>query len=397
MKEGRKALPASGKNIKWNFFLYYFFIFFAIGSLSPLLPVYLRGEGLTGSQMGLLLSMSPVIMIMIQPVWGMLSDQTKRPIGLLTIALCCASLFGILYSFVHQYSFLLLAAVLLAVFQSALIPLSDSVAVSYAHKSGTPYGAIRLWGAIGFAISVVLLGKLSEIFHLSIIFYAFAFVLIAAAFLVRRLPNDHSGIKTGFKKGLKELSGVPAYFVFLLISFLVLGPILANNFYFGIYIDHLGGGLSGIGIAFFLAAGSEAPFMSFAGKWISRFGIKRILFAAALISTIRWFMYFFEPPLAVIYATTIVQGFSTGLFIPAALQYVKDIAPVSVGATAISLYSAVGNGLGNWFCTFLSGMIYEKFSILSVYLFFGVMSAAALVILLGLKTAPAVTMVKKAG
>ncbi|MGD6795471.1 MFS transporter [Metabacillus indicus] len=380
------SLQREHRMTRVSFCSFYFLMFFAIGSLFPLLPVYLKDSvGLSGSQIGIIMSISPVVMILVQPLWGVLSDITQKPTVLLTVALTLAGLFGIVFSLLDGYFWLIVIALLLAVVQSALIPLSDSISMNYVHKTKTEYGSIRLWGAVGFAVAVMAVGQLSELYSLHVIFYSFALVLFLAIFFAAQLPNESRTMQISIRDGIKELANVPRYFLFLFIAFLVLGPILANNIYFGIFVADLGGGLTGIGIAFLLAAGSEAPFMKFASSWIRRLGMMNILVMATCISCLRWFLYFFEPPLGVVYATTIAQGFSVGLFIPAALQYVRELAPVSVGATAISLYSSVGNGLGNWFCTFFGGLILEGYSILHVYLFFGTMSLIALVILCVMK------------
>ncbi|MFC0274491.1 MFS transporter [Metabacillus herbersteinensis] len=374
------------RQVKGNFYLFYFLIFFGFGSLFPLLSVYLKDViGLSGSQIGMLMSISPVVMILIQPIWGIFSDATQKPTFLLTGAIVFAAIFGFIYSFIESYQLLLFAATLLAIMQSAVVPLSDSIAINYVQKTKAQYGSIRLWGAVGFAISVLVVGQLAESFSLSIIFYTFTIMLLISAIFAFQLPRESQPMQASIREGLKELTNVPKYFVFLFVAFLVLGPILANNIYFGIFITELGGGLTGIGIAFLLAAGSEAPFMRVASGWINKLGMINILLMATFISAARWILYFIEPPLAVVYITTIAQGFSVGLFIPAALQYVRDLSPSTVGATAISLYSAVGNGLGNWFCTFVGGIILEAFSILYVYLFYSILTFMGLFVLLYLK------------
>jgi PPP family 3-phenylpropionic acid transporter len=266
--------------------------------------------------------------------------------------------------------------------QSAVIPLSDSIAMNYVQKTKGNYGSLRLWGAVGFAIAVLIVGWLSDQTSLKAIFYVFSIALLVSCLFAWQLPKQNQSMRISLREGFKELINVPRYFVFLFIAFLVLGPILANNIYFGLLIAEVGGGLTGVGIAFLFAAGSEAPFMRIASIWISKLGMVNILILATIVSSLRWFLYFFEPPISIIYLSTIAQGFSVGLFIPAAIQYVRDLAPKKVGATAISLYSAIGHGLGNWFCTFVGGLFLEGFSVLYVYLFFGVMSSLGLIVLL---------------
>ncbi|WP_226670203.1 MFS transporter [Metabacillus litoralis] len=378
------SLPQrEARAIHTNFYLYYFFVFFGFGSLFPLLSVYLNDVmGLSGSQIGTIMSISPVIMILVQPLWGVLSDLTQKPTYLLTIALIFTAFFGLIFSYVNSYSWIIVIAILLAITQSALIPLSDSIAMNYVQKTKAQYGSIRLWGAVGFAVSVLIVGWLSDLTNLSIIFYGFSITLLIACLFAWKLPKENQSLKVSLKDGLRELSNVPRYFIFLFVAFLVLGPILANNIYFGILITEVGGGLTGIGIAFLLAAGSEAPFMKLASQMISKMGIMKIIIFATIVSALRWFLYFIEPPLSVIYISTIAQGISVGLFIPGAIQYVRDIAPKKVGATAISLYSAIGNGLGNWFCTFVGGLIMEEYTVMHVYLFFGCLSTIAIPVLI---------------
>jgi PPP family 3-phenylpropionic acid transporter len=356
---------------KAAFPLFYFFVFFAFGTLLPLLSVYLQEVvGLSGTEIGIIMSISPVTTIFVQPIWGMITDYTRKPVLVLTIALVATSLIGLLYSFIYEYYWLLVITVLLASAQSAIVPISDSIALNYAQKNGGNYGSIRLWGSIGFAVAVLIGGWLSDRLAFVVIFYLFSFMLILSGLLAWRLPKESQPMKKETLRGMARLFKIPNFILLLFATFLIFGPILANNFYFGIFIKQLGGTLTGIGLAFLLAAGSEAPFMKIADALIDRFGMVPLLMFATVVSCLRWLFYFWEPPLLFVYITTVVQGFSVGLFIPAALQYVRDIAPKHVRVTAVSLYSAVGNGLGAWFCTFIGGYILEHYHIGAVYLFF---------------------------
>ncbi|MCA1319939.1 MFS transporter [Bacillus tianshenii] len=370
------------------FYSFYFLVFFSFGALFPLLTVYLKEDvGLSGSQIGMIMSISPVVMILIQPMWGVFSDYTQKPRQILIGTLFFTGLAGFVFAFVGSYAGLLVIAFLLAFSQSALVPISDSITLNYVQKTKGNYGSIRLWGAVGFAIAVLVSGKLSEYFSLTVIFYVFAIGLFIAMLVVFFLPKESQAMNVNIRDGIGTLMKMPKFVLFLVTTFLIFGPVFANNFYFGLFITDIGGTVTGVGIAFLLAAGSEAPFMRFAGKWISRFGLHSIMISAALVSALRWVFYFFEPPLYIVYATTIAQGFSVGLFIPAAMQYVRDIAPVNVRATAVSLYTAVGNGLGSWFCTFLGGYIAEYFSVAYVYLFFGMLTIAGLGLILYIRQA----------
>lgn len=52
----------SATNTTRYFYSYYFLTFFSFGALFPLLTVYLQEDvGLTGSQIGMIMSISPVV------------------------------------------------------------------------------------------------------------------------------------------------------------------------------------------------------------------------------------------------------------------------------------------------------------------------------------------------
>lgn len=321
------------------------------------------------------MSLSPIITIFSQPLWGMVSDYTQNPKRMLLIAQISTITIALFYSTIQSFSMLIFVVVLLATTQSALIPLSDSITLGYVQKVNGNYGSIRLFGSLGYAIAVFCAGRLADLFSLKIIFYVFAFLLFIGICISIVLPKSVPvKNREPIRKGLPILLSQKRFILFLLFTIVVFGPVNANNTYFGLYIQSLGGTLTGVGIAFLISAGSEAPFMQYAKKLIDKYGIYNILMVTAFVSALRWFFYFTNPPLLTIYISSLAQGLSVGLFVPAALHYVKEQAPDTYRATAVTLYGALGLGLGEWFCTFLSGFIADQFEIKSIYLLFGLLS-----------------------
>ncbi|MGE6376267.1 MFS transporter [Peribacillus muralis] len=355
---------------------FYLFSFFAVGSLTPLLSVYLANEaGLSGLEIGSIMSVGPVVMIIFQPIWGIVCDWSGKPAKILALTTFLAGVFGLGYLLFDPYLLLVAVAIALAIFQSAIIPVSDSITLQYTTRIKSNYGKIRLFGSLGFGVAVFMMGKLSESFiGPAVIFYAFFAGLLVAAILALRLPEEPPQGRVKVFSGMKELFTMKRFLIFLAITFLLFGPNLANNVYYGLFVEARGGTYTGIGIAFLLAVLSEIPFMRMAGSWIHRIGLLPITLLAGAASLVRWILYFSEPSLAMVYVTSVIQGFSLGLFIPAALQYIRKVVPAHITVTAITLYSAIGNGLGNWFSTFCGGIILDDSGIYAVYLFYGVLT-----------------------
>lgn len=368
--------------ISTMFRFYYFFVFFGLGVLLPLLGVYLNNTlHLSGTQIGTITSTGSIVMIFIQPLWGMLCDYTQKPREVLFGALLATGMIGFLYSTTVFYPILVIIAVALALSQSAIIPISDSIALNYVQKGKDNYGSIRLYGSLGFALAVLVAGRASQSFGMGIIFYLFAAFMFAGAVLTWILPKQGTGLHVNLVQGCQVLVKNHEFLLFLGSTFFIFGPINANNTYFGLLIMKLGGTLTAVGIMFLLSAGSEAPFMSISSFWMSKLGVDRILMLSALVSAIRWLFYFCEPPLLLIYITTIAQGLSIGFFVPAAVQYVRDLASNSMRSTAVALYAAAGSGFGTWFSTILAGVLMDHFGIPSVYLCFFILTVVGLFLL----------------
>ncbi|WP_134701037.1 MFS transporter [Ammoniphilus sp. YIM 78166] len=369
--------------INVNFRLFYFTIYFSFGILSTLISVYFHSElHLNGTQIGMILSLTPVIVIFSQPLWGIASDTVPKPKLLLFIVLICTALMSIFLSKTSTFLFLIIVHILFSFFQSAVVPLSDSTTLNYTQKEVSDYGSIRLYGAIGFALAVFIGGKASELFGLKIIFYIYSLMFLIAAYLSVYLPAPKSPkrndlrIKDGFLLLLKQ----KPFILFLAVVFCIFGPINANNTYFGLFIVSLGGSLTSIGIAFLLSTGLEAPMMKVAQRFVKRLGMEKVIILAAAASTLRWFIYFFQLPIYVVYASAILQGLSVGLFIPTALQYVSKLTErFSIQSTAISIYQAIGLGVGVWFSTVVGGVIFEYLSIFYVYAFFMILNMSGII------------------
>lgn len=372
-----------------NLQAFYFLSFFSFGSLFPLLSVYLNEEAaISHTQIGLLIAMIPIVTIVIQPLWGMLSDYTRKPRKLLLVAVLMASILGLCYVFLQGFILLILGIIFIAVFQSAIVPLSDSLSLNFVQTNNKEYGNIRLWGALGFAIAVFIVGKVTDFtLDLRWIFYFFAFALLVCALPLRQFPKRGQDVSVNLRDGMSVLVKNKLFLLFLISNFLMFGPVLANNYYFGTFILSLGGTLTGVGIAFLLAAGSEAPFMRWSQKVINNYGVLSVLLICSFISCSRWFFYSFAPPVELIYITTIVQGVSVGLYIPAALLLVRQLAPKEVQATAVGIYSAVGNGLGNAFFTFVAGILIDLLSVNQMYGFFSAMTGVGFILTWRIKVA----------
>ena len=357
--------------------VFYLLFFLGIGSLYPLLSSYYYSYGMSGKQIGVLMSIGPVIAIIAQPIWGMICDRYGIQKKVLFFTLISSAVIAFFFPMTTNYIFLILLSAGIAMFQSAVIPISDNIAMNFVQTTGGNYGKIRLWGSIGFAVAVWIAGTLSDYFTIQIIFYLYAAALMISALLTNKLPDNSGGFSVEVFKGIHQLFKIPTFTLFLIGTFLLFGTMNANNTYFSIYFQEIGGTLSGVGLAFLLAAGSEAPIMMGVKRLVDRFGLMPLILFATIVSAGRWFLYSTNPSTFLVLATSFTQGLSIGIYLPAAVQFVREIAPKDVQVTAMSLYGSFGLGLGSLISVILSGVFYDMFGALSIYKYYTASSLLA--------------------
>lgn len=386
---GNKQSSAGGKPVSLS--ALYLFIYYGFGAFTPLIMQYYQSINLTGTQVGLISATTPVVSIVTQPLWGVICDRFRIRKSVLVLTLLTSGLIGLLFPVVSTFALVLILYTVLSVFQSAVVPVSDSIALGYVKKHNLQFGDIRMWGAIGFALAAFLTGVMVEKWGPSVIFYSYFAAMVVAILFLRQVPEEVESapkFTTSMLSGIKDLLKLPRFVLFLTASFFVFGSVNANNIWFSLYYQEIGGTIAGVGLAFLLFAGSEAPFMKLAGYIARRWGLELTILIAASVSAIRWFWYSSAPSTTAVIALFFVQGISVGFYLATAAQFVRENTPASLQVTALALFFSVGHGLGTMLCNLTAGWIKDNFSTLTIYSFFGTMTVIGLIPLLLIRFRP---------
>lgn len=361
-----------------------FFNYFALGAMLPLLTYYLQYKGLTGSQIGILTALGPVIILLVQPLWGMAADRYQIHKGLLSGAAVLMAISALLFPLSNSFWTLFFLIILINLFQAPLIPFTDTLILQVLEKKRTPYGSIRLWGSLGFAAAVLIMGKMTDWLTLEVIFYATALSMLLMIVSVLPLPKVTGRQTPSVFAGVGDLLKKRRFLLFLLSAFFTFGPINANNYYFNLYFQEIGGSITGMGLVFFLSAASEIPFLRVGGTIIRRIGLEGTLLLAASVSLLRWLLFLFIHDPLIITFLFFFQGISVGLYLASAPLYVNEITPKKIRASGLTLYAAFGNGLGTVVTNLAAGWILDHFSSMMIYTLLAGMTLLGLISLGGI-------------
>ncbi|MBI2358652.1 MAG: MFS transporter [Deltaproteobacteria bacterium] len=344
--------------------LFWFIYMGALGIFFPYYSLYLReNAGLSGTQVGLVLAMVPLVGMFAQPFWGQVADRTGARGRVLAALAVGASLGYLALASASGFPAIVATTVALASFSTAIIPMAVSVTLGMVHGSG-PYafGLFRVWGTLGYLLLVIAFpwflrhyqelrgshgtsGQTSEA-GLEVMFLVTAALVLASALVGLFLPRKGTvalrAEKGDWRELFKNRAVIRFLFFVLVVYVLQAGPM----WLFPLYVRARGGGLDTIRQMWILMLVIEIPLVMSSGAGLKRLGSRGLLALGLLAGAIRWTVSGLSHDLQVIYPVQILHGVMvTGLILGGPL-YLDAVVPGRLRSTAQALLSVIGVGIG---------------------------------------------------
>lgn len=141
---------------------YYASAFGAIGSVAPFLALWLDSLGIDAGMVGIIVASPSIAMVFTTVYLGRRLDrlgERRRGIVLLNIAVLSVNA---LLVFVDSAWLILLVWTVGGILVHAMMPATDALALAVAHRRGSDWARMRLFGSIGFIVTLLLAGVLFE-------------------------------------------------------------------------------------------------------------------------------------------------------------------------------------------------------------------------------------------
>jgi MFS transporter, PPP family, 3-phenylpropionic acid transporter len=357
----------------------YFLVFCCTGAWLPKLYDYCVYKELTGSQSALILSITPIMMFAVQPVYGFLADKLgyKKTL-LLSTLLAAISYSGFLYN--GSFGVLILVTIIMSLFYNTIQPVLDSMALQIAKDNPKfSYGTLRFYGAAGFAFTTIITGQVIDAVDITAIFIVSAITMFLAFVFCFFLQDEkHEAVAINAYGNVWGVIKNPSLQFLLLCVFLVsVGATTIWNFY-SAYLKDNGATDSLVGYGLSFQGLCELPIFYFSARIILRLGLKTTLVITVLATVIRMLLYaVIKTPEATL-PVELLHGFSWSLFWVVCVEYVNKLVDEKWMATGQSLlyaaYFGIGAIAGNyWTQYFLNkGMKVADVFLINAGLVFGV-------------------------
>ena len=347
----------------WIAKLYYFVFFAAIGSMAPYFNVYLREQGLTGAQIGLIGSIPPIIALLANPFWGALADRWQKHQQVLALCTLGAGLLTFPFLWVTGFWPLLVLIVAMVFFRAPAPSLVDSAVMDMVARTGASYGRQRLFGSIGFVAFSYGLGQMLRTDNLDAIFWLHGLLLaVGCTLLGMRLPIERvTGARTNLLAGLKQLWRQPGYPSFLTMNVLM-GAGAATFFGFiGLHVLALGGSEAQVGMVYALNAVTEIPVMFAGAALLARFRPSRLILVGLVgFAVVYMIMAQATSPTLILLAVPALGALYAGYWM-SVVTYAAQSAPTGMRATGQAIVGAAQGGLGWAIGSVIGGMLWDGF------------------------------------
>jgi PPP family 3-phenylpropionic acid transporter len=364
----RRVLPIS---IVWLFYLG------GLGLFFPFYSLYLRENvDLSGTEVGAVLAVLPLVGIFAQPLWGQIADRTgSRARVLVVLGLGAAAGYSALLLGRGFGSMLLLTA-LLACFAAPFIP--NAVAVTLAvtrDVSRHAFGLSRVWGTLGFLICVVSFPYALDAFEarrgldavpggpsepgLFLMFPLTGGLALAAAFAATAIPRFGSVAERAPAGDWRRLTAHTPYLRLLGLSlvayFLLQGPMAL----FPIYVRAHGGSLDSVSEMWVLMVALEIPLIALSGASLERLGPRGLLALGIAAGGVRWTVCGLAPDSDWVYPAQLLHGVTVAGLVLGAPLYVEAAVPERLRSTGQGVLAMVGMGAGGILSSLAAGWLLE--------------------------------------
>jgi MFS transporter, PPP family, 3-phenylpropionic acid transporter len=362
-------------------FSFSFLIFAGFAFIAPFMVLYYQSLGFTGTQIGLLTGLTPLITLFSAPFWTGLADTRHRHRLIMGLTLLTGAITIFLYPFFTTFAPILLLAVLFNTFFAPVTSFADSATLFMLGNRKEMYGRIRLGGTIGFGVAAFLAGALIQNYGLKVAFWGGAALFFLALIVSQKFVHSplHNGSSNG--GGVRTLLRERRWFFFLVLAFAGgLGMAAANNYLFS-FLKELGANETTMGFTLTLGTVSEMPVLFFGNRLIQRFRANGLLLLATVVTGFRFLLYAGSGTPDLILILQLLNGLTFPAMWIAGVAYADENAPGELSATAQGLFSAMVFGFGSAVGGFIGGPLIESMGGRGMYLVFGliILCVAALV------------------
>ena len=340
---------------------FYFFYFASIGAFIPYWSIYLKELSFSPLQIGELMAILMATKIVAPNIWGWIADHTGRRVRIIRIAtfVSVVAFSGLLFA--RGYGWLALLMATFSFFWHAALPQFEATTMAHLGEGTHRYSRIRLWGSIGFILSVSLLAFVFDHYGVRLLPAVMLVLLVGIWLNALFVPGERQPAAHTQHLSLLGTLSRPVVLALLLSCFFLQASHGPYYTFFSIYLEEHGYARSVVGQLWALGVIAEVGVFLLMHRWLPAYGAGQLLFLAIVITAVRWLLIAtLVDSLPVLLLAQVMHAASYGLYHASAIHLIHRLFPGRLQGRGQALYSSISFGLGGAAGSLASGYVWEQ-------------------------------------
>jgi PPP family 3-phenylpropionic acid transporter len=344
----------------WRLSGFYLFYFGSLGAFLPYWGLYLRSLQFNAQAIGELTAIIAATRIIAPNVWGWIADYTGRRVTLvrLTSLLAVLCFLGVFID--HSYRGLAITIGLFSFFWNAALPQFEAITLAYLGRQSYRYTHIRLWGSIGFILTVTSFGWLFEGVSITLLpvllVGLFTHIWFMSLLVSERTTLSSSSCAEPFHQIVRQ----PAVVALFIVCFLMQASHGPYYTFYSIYLEEHGYTRKVIGQLWAVGVLAEVGMFLVMHRLLEHFNLRDLLIVSLSLTGFRWLLvgYYVQWP-SLLLCAQLLHAVSFGMYHGVAMQFIRRYFVDRHQGQAQALYSSLSFGAGGAIGSLMSGYVWE--------------------------------------
>ncbi len=322
-----------------------------IGFFNPYLSLWLKDLGLAVWLIGLMLSAQSLTRSFAPYIWGWISDHTGDRVRLMRWSAGVALLMSLGLAWHESVAWIVVVLLLMFIHTSSMMPMAEAAMAHLVSAGGQfdvrLYGRVRLWGSVGFLVTVIVSGAWFEQRGMQDFPALTWLTLLAVNVSVWCLPHRPEAVQAGEDKPsvLPVLVQAHNLSFFASVFFHVLAH-FSIYIFFSLYLDSLGYGKLMIGVLWGVSVVVEILTFYTQSRWLHHFSLTGWLLVCSAVMVVRMFMTAWGgESLLLMLVAQCLHALTFAVHHTACTAWLTRHFPERLRGRGQALYSTIGYGL----------------------------------------------------
>ncbi len=352
----------------WRLSSFYFFYFATLGGFLPYWSLYLEHIKFSALEIGELSALMVATKIIAPNLWGWIADHTGKSLRIIRIASFFAALIFAGFFFKDSYLWVAMITVGFSFFWNAALPQFEAATLFHLKKEPHRYSQIRLWGSIGFIVTVLIIGRAIDLLSIDYL-PELIICLLGMIWLVSLVtPEAQASFPGSDAVKIFQIIKQPEIIAFFVVYMLLQAAHGPYYVFYSIYLNQFNYTPTIIGLLWALGVCSEVMLFVFMKRILLKVSLRSILLISIFLSICRWLIIaFFVESMALMIFAQILHAATFGSSHVVAIHLVHKYFGGHHQGKGQALYNSLSFGLGGMIGSLYSGYCWDLYGSLIVY------------------------------